>query len=191
MRRLCYVPYIRGLQVMHVPVRPRSVVDIAMWAAFVAVIAMAAFCLVTMLALDWEYGTVLSDSMEPTYSHGDVAVVRPCPSGDIEEGDILCFLRDGKKVTHRVVERQDTPAGIEFVTKGDANDDPDNVTVKGSQVIGKLIFHIPRLGFLFDFAQRPIGILAMICVPAVLLAVISIKEYLSRQDQPAGRKEAQ
>ena len=41
---------------------------------------------------------VLSGSMEPTISPGDVIVVEDVDPGDVEEGDVITFRRDGDRL---------------------------------------------------------------------------------------------
>lgn len=91
--------------------------------------------------------TVLSGSMEPLYSAGDVVVVVPAKPGEIQVGDVVTFQPvsgDPTLITHRVVAM---PLGGEtrFVTRGDANgadDDP----ILAEQVMGRAVYHVPAVG---------------------------------------------
>lgn len=95
--------------------------------------------------------TVLSGSMEPTYSPGDLVVVRPTPADEVQIGDVLTYqLRsdDPTRVTHRVISRSsDTNGETTFITQGDANDAPDEKPVRDVQVVGTVWYQVPMLGW--------------------------------------------
>ena len=95
--------------------------------------------------------TVLSGSMEPTYSPGDLVVVKPKPVDEIRVGDVMTYqLRsdDPTKVTHRVVSRSVGSDGeTRFLTKGDNNDAEDEEPVREVQVVGTVWYTIPWLGW--------------------------------------------
>ncbi len=65
----------------------------------------------------------------------------------INEGDIIQFRKERVTVMHRVVEIEETEAGKFFITKGDANKDPDSDPVIPENVVRKLVFKIPKLGW--------------------------------------------
>lgn len=119
---------------------------------------------------------VLSESMEPTLDPGDVVIVRSGPPSAIEVGDIVTYRaadpvddtgRD--RLTHRVVEKRQTESGVVYRTKGDANDRPDSALVSHEQVVGTVWFHVPVVGRLVLFAQRPLGLAIFLVGPGLLL----------------------
>ncbi|QGU08459.1 Signal peptidase I W [Corynebacterium occultum] len=95
--------------------------------------------------------TVLSGSMEPSYSPGDLVVIRPTPADEVQVGQVLTYqLRsdDPTLVTHRVLSRSMSTNGeLTFITQGDANDTPDEQPVKAVQVVGSVWYTIPWLGW--------------------------------------------
>ena len=91
--------------------------------------------------------TMISGSMRPTMDVGDVAIVLDAPADSIQTGDIIQFWRDGEMVIHRVVEVSDAETGRLFVTKGDANREPDAALVYPGQVRGKVVLNIPKVGW--------------------------------------------
>lgn len=91
--------------------------------------------------------TVLSGSMRPLMDVGDVAIVAKVPADIVKEGDIIQFRKEKVNVMHRVIEIQETEDGKFFITKGDANKDPDTDPVVPEQVIGRVIFKIPKIGW--------------------------------------------
>jgi signal peptidase len=91
--------------------------------------------------------TVISGSMNPTMEVGDMAIVREVPADSIEVGDIIQYWNGGEMAIHRVVEVSGEGNGRLFVTKGDANQEPDMVPVYSGQVRGKVVLNIPKVGW--------------------------------------------
>ncbi len=119
--------------------------------------------------------TVQSGSMEPTFSKGDVIVVKQIDDlNDLQENDIISFhtVIEMKSVinTHRIVNvLNDDPEMVQFITKGDANDEADVSVVGGANIIGKYQFDIPKLGLCIDFLSTSMGFLLIIVLPLLLL----------------------
>ncbi len=63
-----------------------------------------------------------------------------------------------------------------FITKGDANEDPDTWIVKKENVTGKVISTIPYIGCIGHFARTPIGFTLLIIIPATLLIITEIRK---------------
>lgn len=112
---------------------------------------------------------VVSGSMEPTVDRGSVVYVRA--TGSYATGDVVAFVRADKVVTHRVVEV--TQRG--YVTKGDANDEPDDRLVRREQIIGEVEADVPLYGFLVAFAQSGVGRMTLVGGPAVALLVVELR----------------
>jgi len=58
---------------------------------------------------------------------------------------------------------------IFYTVKGDANEEADAEKVPRENVIGKVLFSIPFLGYTLDFAKKPVGFLLLIWVPAIMI----------------------
>lgn len=128
--------------------------------------------------------TVLSGSMEPVYSPGDLIVVKPTPVEDIRIGDIITYQErsgDPTRITHRVITRTTTADGTTtFTTQGDANPTPDGNPVTEVQIVGTLWYHVPALGWI---AHLITGDTRSWLVPAVstglfLYAAVTFVSYL-------------
>lgn len=94
--------------------------------------------------------SIASGSMLPLYEVGDIVIVAKVSPGTIKTGDIVEFRRqEGAQaisIVHRVIgidEKAKT-----FTTKGDANNAPDVAPVQPQNVVGKVVFNIPKLGML-------------------------------------------
>ncbi|MFA4999137.1 MAG: signal peptidase I [Parcubacteria group bacterium] len=114
---------------------------------------------------------VQTGSMEPAIKTGSVVFVNPA---DVyKEGDIITFKREGSvldaPVTHRIVGVKAQAGEYVFTTKGDANNAEDMSEVRQNEVIGKVIFNVPYLGWILDFAKKPLGFAVFIGIPAVIV----------------------
>jgi signal peptidase len=114
-------------------------------------VIVAVLCVVVVWASTGLLGiqptTVLSGSMRPTMDVGDMAIVREVPADSIQPGDIIQFWREGEMIIHRVVEARGKGDGRLFVTKGDANAEPDSALVTSGQVRGEVVLNIPKIGW--------------------------------------------
>jgi signal peptidase len=126
---------------------------------------------------DTHYEPVYTGSMEPAIPVGSIVVIKPADPDSLKVGDIICFKVETeypKTVTHRIIGI--TSQG--FITKGDANEDPDQWIVKKENVIGKVIAVIPLLGYLGYFVRTPIGFIILIIIPATLIIILEIREII-------------
>ena len=107
----------------------------------------------------YRYYTVLTPSMEPAYSVGDMVFVKIENADNINVGDVITFnpSSDGEAyLTHRVVEKLPDYQGTGvtcFKTKGDANDSEDTFLIDEERVVGVVTFKIPVMGYVVRFVQ--------------------------------------
>jgi signal peptidase len=159
----------------------------------VCAVAVAAVFLIfyrpVSLAGDTFYEPVFSGSMEPAIPVGGMVVIKPVNLENLREGDIICFrFSESTSVTHRIINVTDEG----FKTKGDANEDPDQGIVEKENVIGKVIFIIPFIGYLGYFVRTPIGFILLVILPAGLIIIMetgNIAKGLRRQRQEQTSKE--
>ena len=94
---------------------------------------------------------VLSNSMYPTFARGDAVVVQKLEKKEfskLKKGDILYYSKDGKLVIHRIIEIKETEEKkLEIKTKGDNNNTEDNWIIKEEEIIGKVKFMVPYIGY--------------------------------------------
>ena len=91
--------------------------------------------------------TVISGSMSPAMEVGDMVIVRDVSADSIHPGTVIQFWSGEEMVIHRVVEASGEGDGRLFVTKGDANAEPDLELVSSSQVVGAVVLNIPKIGW--------------------------------------------
>ncbi|MDQ1275137.1 MAG: hypothetical protein QG610_710 [Euryarchaeota archaeon] len=118
----------------------------------------------------WHTDAVLSGSMEPTLPVGGVVVIRPVDASQIEVGNIIAYSLPGKEklTVHRVISIEYAPEKL-FHTKGDANEEPDIYAVPAKDIVGKVCFCVPYLGYFSHFVRTPVGFTLTLCIPLLLL----------------------
>lgn len=117
-----------------------------------------------------ELKIVKSGSMEPSIMTGSLIFIWPTAAYQV--GDVITFGPDTKTqipTTHRIVEVRGEGRGTTFITQGDANDVVDSGATRVSEVIGKVVFSIPKAGFVLDFARTQLGFMLMVVVPAICI----------------------
>lgn len=120
---------------------------------------------------------VVSGSMTGTIDVNDMVIIHPQDSYSCE--DIITFKSNsGNLVTHRIQEI--TEDG--YITKGDANNTPDEEIVTEDKVVGSVVMIIPKVGLLVSALRTPLGIFCVVLVGG-LLASITFWQKESRQKQ--------
>lgn len=145
--------------------------------------------------------TVLTNSMvsddpelKGSFAAGDVIFVEMVKPEQLKEGDIITYklrLQDVEKdrstyLTHRLIEIQtseDEDKETMYVTKGDANSASDK-PIKGDQIVGRKVFHIPQLGNVMEFLQNNLLVSIGLLV-ALFALIVSVKYYFSLSEDPA------
>jgi signal peptidase len=93
---------------------------------------------------------VLTGSMRPTLGVGDLVIDQVIRVDQIRAGDIVTYQDsdEDRSITHRV--QSVSPRGdlVDVVTRGDANDVAEYWTASASGKVGRVVLHVPRLGYL-------------------------------------------
>lgn len=113
--------------------------------------------------------TVLSGSMEPTYSPGDMVISVPQDSYAI--GDVVTFQPvsgDPTLITHRIVAHRTGEDGVSYVTRGDANGNDDEPIIH-EQVMGKVIYDVPYVGHLSVAVGEHRALIVVVAAAGLLL----------------------
>ena len=148
----------------------RGVVDVLL----ITIIISALVLLLTPRLMGANLLVVVSQSMEPTVPMGSIVVSHPkALQEDIEVGDVITFSvadlgGEVVFVTHRVVEVIGNDADVRYRTQGDGVNEPDMILIAPDQVVGRMWFSLPLVGYLVAFIRTPLGYLTLVGVPALL-----------------------
>lgn len=147
--------------------------------ALVVLMVLCAVFLMGSRLMGFQCFTVISGSMEPAYSPGDLLYVKDVDVNTIQVGDPITFVLNEDLVvaTHRVI-RVDAEKQ-HFYTKGDANELEDSEPVHFNNVIGVPQFSIPKLGYVSNFVQNPPGTYITIGVGVVLILLVFLPDMIS------------
>jgi signal peptidase I len=119
------------------------------------------------------YVTTHGISMEPGFSTGDLAVLRPADSYEV--GDVVAYDSEilDTKVMHRIVDVD----GDRFVLQGDNNDWLDEDRPTSDEILGKLFRQVPSGGKVLDAITSPWSIGLIV---AVLLGLFGTSDTVRR-----------
>jgi len=129
--------------------------------------------------IGYQIKIVQSGSMSPTIPTGSIVFVKSFEN--YSKDDVITFQRVGDQfpTTHRIVNDEVISGSVEYVVRGDANDADDAKKVKLSEVIGKVIFSLPYVGYIIDFIRQPIGFFLIIILPLLSIMYDEIKKIIS------------
>jgi len=119
-----------------------------------------------------QFHVVLSESMEPAVSVGSLAIIRSVSPGAYRVGDIIEYrdpLHPTQRILHRIVHLQPNRYGIvEVRTKGDRNTNGDLVPLALGSLQGRLVWAVPKVGFLLNWLSTTYGFLTAVFLTFLL-----------------------
>lgn len=160
------------------------------WSGFTTLLVVLAVLLAIALAgvrlIGYTPYAVLSGSMAPQYQVGDLVYVQKCAPEDIQPGDVIAFVANENLtvVTHRVVEAD--RAARSFTTKGDANASVDGRPVLYENVLGRVGFSLPKLGYLSQYLSTPSGRYAGIAAVLAVLLIMLLPSVFRKKHGSTG-----
>lgn len=154
--------------------------------------------LVLVLKTERPLHTPISGSMRPTLNIGDLLIIEGGLSAEDvhvgpEDGDIIIF-RDPKNpsgipIVHRAIDKFQEREMWYFRTKGDNNSNPDSWRVPEDYLIGRVIWHIPLLGYFLRFLDETeiynvagYSVTLRMVIIAVLIVAFFFLEYTSTSE---------
>ncbi len=168
-----------------------KIAGVALQGVVIAAALGAAAIFVLPRLLGWQTVTVMSGSMAPAYAVDAVLAIDSVDPAQIQQGDVIAFQPEADRpmITHRVVAIEQTAGGLQFVTKGDANEDPDTNPVPASAVRGRVVFGVPYLGLFVRTVRNPVGFAVLFVLPAILLIgqeILTLRRDRRRKNGPNG-----
>lgn len=119
---------------------------------------------------------ITSGSMRPKIPMGSLVLVEPQKKYRV--GEVITFRADDRIISHRVVSINNRG---EAKTKGDANSEADRQIIKNDQILGQVVFSVPKLGRLLMLLKTKIGVVLLVVVPGAVLIwqeIMGITRYL-------------
>ena len=167
---------------MQMPEKVKKIWDTVTTVLVALVVVFAVFLMGSRL-MGLQVYNVISGSMEPTYSVGDLLYVKTVDPDSVKVGDPITFVLNEDLVvaTHRVVKIDAEKR--HFTTKGDANETEDAAPVHFNNLIGVPVFAIPFLGYVSVFIQNPPGMYIALGLGVVLLAAVFLPDMLVKEEK--------
>lgn len=119
---------------------------------------------------------IISGSMTPSIKINDVILVKKCDINDLKKDDVITFTKDKKTISHRIVKIIEIDNDKMFITKGDNNEVIDEGFIEENQIIGKVIFTIPKMGKLVMYIQDKNGFIHIISLIVISFILICMKD---------------
>lgn len=117
---------------------------------------------------------VMSSSMSPVFENNSLAFIKEVDTESLKAGDIICYLAGSSAITHRIEQVITENGQTRYITKGDANNSADRLSVLPEQVEGIYIGNIAGLGSFITFAQSVTGIILFVFLPILLYIIFDI-----------------
>jgi signal peptidase I len=154
------------------------------WRRLLGAISALLFLLGAGAVVTGRVGYVVTNgiSMEPLYHTGDLVVIAPASLYHI--GEIVAYHGDldgHTVVLHRIVGGNATSG---FLMKGDNNHSIDPLHPTASQVIGRAVLHIPKVGILMTSPELR-ALLALVIV--VVLVGLVVEPRRKQGTEPRGK----
>ncbi len=132
---------------------------------------------------------VVTDSMAPTLNRGDVVFVKKVDFNTLNKGDVVTVqFADGSGFfTHKIVSVDYIAGAIR--TKGDANRSEDPQPSMSEQIVGKVWYSVPLLGY-FSIAFNEMNMITVsVSLAAVLMGIIAVSTIISKTRKRGGKNE--
>lgn len=142
---------------------------------------------------------VLSDSMRAEFEVGDMVVSKVVDTDTLKEGDIITFrsidpTNYGGVMTHKIREVTTYEGEPAFITYGTTTNVDDAYPVPADNVIGQYVFHLPKMGYFFQFLKSVPGYFLLIFTPFMILIILQavkffklLKQYRREQQEELER----
>lgn len=173
---------------MKMPQKVKKIWDVTTTVVVVLAVLLSIFLMGSRL-VGLRVFNVISGSMEPTYSVGDLLYVKTVDPDSVKVGDPITFVLNEELVvaTHRVVAID--KENRQFTTKGDANENADAAPVHFNNLVGVPVFAVPLLGYVSAYIQNPPGMYIAIGVGIALLAIVFLPDLLMKKAKEETQEE--
>lgn len=130
---------------------------------------------------------VLTGSMIPEIMPKDVVITKKRDAKELEVNDIITFISSDPRlsniiVTHRIKNKyyDSTTGKYTFQTKGDNNNVEDFSLAQEQNIIGEVIYKIPKLGYIQELLATKGGLIIIILIPCLTILSYDIVKLCKR-----------
>ncbi|MDD2435192.1 MAG: signal peptidase I [Bacilli bacterium] len=126
--------------------------------------------------------SIISSSMEPILSIGDIILVKETNPHKIKVGDVITYEGMngdliGKKITHRVEGITTENDRVVFYTKGSNNTTNDPIVYE-NQVYGKMVYKFKFFSLINVLMKSTYGFILLVIIPLGLIYINEVKELI-------------
>lgn len=125
---------------------------------------------------------VLSGSMEPEMSVGDLILIREDEA--YEPGEVVVYQIGNMSVVHRIVSVNEEAV----VTRGDANNGDDE-PIPLESIKGEVFFTVPGVGYAVRALKSPAGIIVTVLAAVLLVELSFLSERKKKEEEQEKIKE--
>ena len=137
--------------------------------ALLYLLSIVFIALVILMLVGYKPVTIQSGSMNPTFDVGSLCFIHA--EDDYRLNDIVTFSADDVYITHRIAcDNGDNT----YITKGDGNDVVDSATLEKENIKGKVMFSIPKMGYVMAVLSSTVGKLSVLVLLIGLWTLASI-----------------
>jgi signal peptidase len=162
----------------------RTCLTFTLWVALGFGIGMAA--IVTLPAVfGYQSLTVVSGSMVPTLGVGSVVIDEVISPAEARPGDIVTFKDPlhPRQLTHRLQKVRVEGDTFYMTTLGDANDVPEHWSVPRTGHIGRVVAHLPKLGYVRQWLGSRYARLGAMGIVLLLGALLLVDVWRPRRSE--------
>ena len=124
-----------------------------------------------LLSSSFRLSAIATGSMQPTLGIGTLVVVQSISSpATIRVGDIIEYNNPvlGAHIVHRVIDVTNAKSGILYTTKGDYNTVADPAPVALGQVVGRVVFAVPYIGYTVLSPPLAVALVVLLLLSSLL-----------------------
>lgn len=160
--------------------RPKSYGKILALVAILGVMAEGLLYLNQENVVFWKPYAIVTGSMEPAIERGDIVLLERVDSNQLKVGDVITYAKGRLPITHRIYNI--SASGVIW-TKGDANNEVDPYKVHPSQVLGRVKYTIPNMGWaLIVVNWSPLIKKAILLTSITIIGIIAFTS-IPREDE--------
>lgn len=118
--------------------------------SFLVIIIGVIACLISGI-FRYQIIAIGSNSMRNSFSRGDTVIINKIRKekeiNDLKIGDVIAYKHNNKLIVHRIVKIEKINDNIFYTTKGDNNQNNDDVEVDEDMIVGKVELIIKYIGY--------------------------------------------